>query len=71
MSLTDKTYKHIAGLVPSREELSRFIFAESSDLRAPASSPASLAALRGPPRKEGQPEGRDGHIDHLRRRQAR
>ena len=31
MSLTDKTYKHIAGLASQQEELNSFIFAEFSD----------------------------------------
>src|ERR1044071_857658 len=31
MSLTDKTYKHIAGLASQQEELNNFIFAEFSD----------------------------------------
>lgn len=31
MSLTDKTYKHIAGLASQQEELNDFIFAEFSD----------------------------------------
>jgi DNA-binding MarR family transcriptional regulator len=31
MSLTDKTYKHIASLAPQQEALNDFIFAEFSD----------------------------------------
>ena len=31
MSLTDKTYKHLAGLAAQQEALNRFIFAELSD----------------------------------------
>jgi DNA-binding MarR family transcriptional regulator len=31
MSLTDKTYKHIASLASQQEELNNFIFAEFSD----------------------------------------
>jgi DNA-binding MarR family transcriptional regulator len=45
MSLTDKTYKHIAGLASQQEELNNFIFAEFSD-RELSEFTAKLAALK-------------------------
>jgi MarR family transcriptional regulator, organic hydroperoxide resistance regulator len=43
--LTDKTYKHIAGLASQQEELNNFIFAEFSD-RELSEFTAKLAALK-------------------------
>jgi MarR family transcriptional regulator, organic hydroperoxide resistance regulator len=45
MSLTDKTYKHIAGLASQQEELNSFIFAEFSD-RELSEFTGKLAALK-------------------------
>ena len=45
MSLTDKTYKHIAGLASQQEELNNFIFAEFSD-RELSEFTGKLAALK-------------------------
>jgi MarR family transcriptional regulator, organic hydroperoxide resistance regulator len=45
MSLTDKTYKHIAGLASQQEELNSFIFAEFSD-RELSEFTNKLAALK-------------------------
>ena len=45
MSLTDKTYKHIAGLASQQEELNKFIFAEFSD-RELSEFTDKLAALK-------------------------
>ena len=45
MSLTDKTYKHIAGLASQQEELNNFIFAEFSD-RELGEFTGKLAALK-------------------------
>ena len=45
MSLTDKTYKHIAGLASQQEELNNFIFAEFTD-RELSEFTAKLAALK-------------------------
>ena len=45
MSLTDKTYKHIAGLASQQEELNNFIFAEFSD-RELSEFTDKLAALK-------------------------
>jgi MarR family transcriptional regulator, organic hydroperoxide resistance regulator len=45
MSLTDKSYKHIAGLASKQEELNNFIFAEFSD-RELSDFTARLAALK-------------------------
>ena len=45
MSLTDKTYKHIAGLAAQQEELNKFIFAEFSD-RELGEFTAKLTALK-------------------------
>ncbi|NOJ46311.1 MarR family winged helix-turn-helix transcriptional regulator [Bradyrhizobium archetypum] len=45
MSLTDKTYKHIAGLASEQEELNNFIFAEFSD-RELSDLADKLAALK-------------------------
>src|SRR3954469_6253656 len=45
MSLTDKAYKHIAGLASQQEELNGFIFAEFSD-RELSEFPDKLAALK-------------------------
>jgi DNA-binding MarR family transcriptional regulator len=45
MSLTDKTYKHIASLAAQQEELSNFIFAEFSD-RELSEFTGKLAALK-------------------------
>ena len=45
MSLTDKTYKHIAGLASQQEELNSFIFAEFSDHEL-SEFTAKLAALK-------------------------
>ncbi len=45
MSLTDKTYKHIAGLASQQEELNNFIFAEFSE-RDLSEFTAKLAALK-------------------------
>ena len=45
MSLTDKTYKHIAALASKQEELNNFIFAEFSD-RELSEFTAKLAALK-------------------------
>ena len=45
MSLTDKTYKHIASLAPQQEELSNFIFEEFSD-RELSEFTGKLAALK-------------------------
>ena len=45
MSLTDKTYKHIAGLASQQEELNNFIFAEFSD-RELGEFTGRLAALK-------------------------
>jgi DNA-binding MarR family transcriptional regulator len=45
MSLTDKTYKHIAGLASQQEELNNFIFAEFSD-RELGEFTDKLAALK-------------------------
>ena len=45
MSLTDKTYKHIAGLASQQEELNSFIFAEFSD-RELSEFTDKLAALK-------------------------
>lgn len=46
MSLTDKTYKHIASLASQQEELNNFIFAESSS--SPASSRRSRRVWKRP-----------------------
>jgi len=46
MSLTDKTYKHIAGLTSQQEELNNFIFAEFSDGDL-SELTVKLAALKG------------------------
>ena len=45
MSLTDKTYKHIAGLASQQEGLNNFIFAEFSD-RELGEFTSKLAALK-------------------------
>ena len=45
MSLTDKTYKHIAALASQQEELNNFIFAEFSD-RELGEFTSRLAALK-------------------------
>jgi MarR family transcriptional regulator, organic hydroperoxide resistance regulator len=45
MSLTDKTYKHIASLASQQEELNNFIFAEFSE-RELGEFTAKLAALK-------------------------
>ncbi|WP_084030664.1 MarR family winged helix-turn-helix transcriptional regulator [Bradyrhizobium paxllaeri] len=45
MSLTDKTYKHIASLAAQQEELNNFIFAEFSD-RELSEFTSKLAALK-------------------------
>jgi hypothetical protein len=45
MSLTDKTYKHIAGLASQQEELNNFIFAEFSG-RELIEFTGKLAALK-------------------------
>lgn len=45
MSLTDKTYKHIAALASKQEELNNFIFAEFSD-RELGEFTGKLAALK-------------------------
>ena len=45
MSLTDKAYKHIAGLAAQQEELNNFIFAEFSD-RELGEFTAKLTALK-------------------------
>jgi MarR family transcriptional regulator, organic hydroperoxide resistance regulator len=45
MSLTDKAYKHIAGLASQQAELSKFIFAEFSK-RELVDFTARLAALK-------------------------
>jgi DNA-binding MarR family transcriptional regulator len=45
MSLTDKTYKHIASLASQQEELNNFIFAEFSD-RELSEFTDKLAALK-------------------------
>ena len=60
MSLTDKTYKHIAGLASQQEELNNFIFAEFSE-RELGEFTAKLAALKTRLEK-AMPEGRDGHL---------
>ena len=45
MSLTDKTYKHIAALASQQEELNNFIFGEFSD-RELREFTGKLAALK-------------------------
>jgi DNA-binding MarR family transcriptional regulator len=45
MSLTDKTYKHIAALASKQEELNNFIFAEFSE-RELSEFTAKLTALK-------------------------
>jgi len=45
MSLTDKTYKHLAGLASEQDELNSFIFAEFSD-RELSEFAGKLAALK-------------------------
>src|SRR5436189_6412180 len=50
MSLTDKAYKHIAGLASQQEELNSFIFAEFND-RELSEFTGKLAALKTRPEK--------------------
>ena len=45
MSLTDKTYKHLAGLASQQEALNEFIFAELND-RQLSELTDTLAALK-------------------------
>ena len=60
MSLTDKSYKHIANLASQQEALNEFIFTEFSDSELEEFT-GRLASLKNSAR-EGLPEGCHGHL---------
>ena len=64
MSLTDKTYKHLAGLASQQEALNEFIFAELSD-RQLGDLTDTLTALKRPAGKS-LPEGGGGYLSRRR-----